>query len=60
MEDFWDSITAMACLTYSVFLVSLIVILIIQDVNYTTTSVLVVLSIASITMFIISHKHYKK
>lgn len=60
MEDFWDSITAMACLTYAVFLVSLIVILILQDVNYTTASVLVVLSIASITMFIISHKHYKE
>lgn len=60
MEDFVGFVVAMAGITYVVFLVSLLVIMITQDVNYATASVLVVLLIASITMFVIAYKYCKE
>lgn len=60
MEDFFGCVLAMAGFTYVMVLVSLMVILITQDVNYVTVSVLVVLFIASIIMFVISYKYSKE
>ena len=60
MEDFIGCVLAMAGITYTIFLVSLMVMLITQDVNYITVSVLVVLLIASIIMFVISYKYCKE
>lgn len=60
MEDFWGHISVIASITYFMFLVSLMTVLVIQDVSFVTMSVLVTLLIASVIMFMILYKYNKK
>lgn len=60
MEDFWGHIPVIASITYFMFLVSLMTVLVIQDVSFVTMSVLVTLLIASVIMFMILYKYNKK
>lgn len=60
MEDFWGCIEVIASITYFMFLVSLMTVLVIQNVSYVTMSVLVTLLIASVIMFMILYKYNKE
>lgn len=60
MEDFWGCILVIASITYFMFLVSLMTVLVIQNVSYVTMSVLVTLLIASVIMFMILYKYNKE